>query len=50
MSKEQQVRYIIGTLANTVKEDGVLIDGRTGEIIGSVGDNNYCREKFSKFY
>ena len=48
--KEQRVQYICRTLANTVKEDGVLIEGRTGEIIGFVGDNKYCRDNFFEFY
>ena len=48
--KEQRVQYICRTLPNTVKEDGVLTEGRTGKIIGSVGDNKYYRNNFLEFY
>ena len=44
--KQQRVRSIRRTLANMVETYEVPIDGRTDEIIGSIVDNKYCREKF----
>ena len=48
MSKRHNIlpTRVICRLASTVEKIGVLIDGRTGEFIGSVVDNKYCREKF----
>ena len=41
---------ICHTLADAVEEDRMLIDQKTGEVIGPTDDNTYRKEKLYKFY
>ena len=46
--KGYELRDICCTLANGAEEDEMLIDQKTGKVIGLVVGNKYHKEKFSK--